>query len=249
MATVEAPNREFAGTVAGVSFKDGTATTEDSRALAYFRRKGYTVNGETQGTVEESAVDARDVGFYGHVTAPWSKDAAVDKNADGPVSDAWLPPTNAGEADPHGPLVVSPGLHGVPPAPITPGPVHVDDLPRQEAIETAVAEAVLGPDSAPNDVSVPLGEGDRGPLGLSDPLSGEQGRRDADGTTPAPVEQGGTEAAPEVVDELVANAEVEMPARSASKAAWVDYAVAKGADRTEAEALKRDELVDRYGES
>lgn len=37
------------------------------------------------------------------------------------------------------------------------------------------------------------------------------------------------------------------PAASASKAAWVDHAVAQGADRDEAEALTKDALVEAYG--
>lgn len=37
-----------------------------------------------------------------------------------------------------------------------------------------------------------------------------------------------------------------VPAKNASKDVWVDYAVARGADRAEVEALSRDELVARY---
>ncbi|MEU1810950.1 hypothetical protein [Micromonospora aurantiaca (nom. illeg.)] len=36
------------------------------------------------------------------------------------------------------------------------------------------------------------------------------------------------------------------PARNASQATWVDYAVARGADRTEAQAKTRDDLVAQY---
>lgn len=39
----------------------------------------------------------------------------------------------------------------------------------------------------------------------------------------------------------------EPPARSASKAEWVDYAVSQGADRGEAEAMTQKELVATYG--
>ncbi|NJP27102.1 hypothetical protein FLW53_23455 [Microbispora sp. SCL1-1] len=39
----------------------------------------------------------------------------------------------------------------------------------------------------------------------------------------------------------------ERPAQSAVKAAWVDYAVACGADPGEAEALTKPELIERYG--
>ncbi len=37
------------------------------------------------------------------------------------------------------------------------------------------------------------------------------------------------------------------PAKSASKAAWVEFAVAQGADRTAADAKTRDDLVDEFG--
>ena len=50
------------------------------------------------------------------------RDAAVD-----PKPWDFLPPTNAGEADPHGPLVVAPGIHGVGPKPIRGGEVFVDN--------------------------------------------------------------------------------------------------------------------------
>jgi hypothetical protein len=66
------------------------------------------------------------------------RDGAVD-----PRPADFLGPTNAGAADPHGPLVVSPSIHAVGPAPIRPGPVAVDDPARQSAEETALAEEVL----------------------------------------------------------------------------------------------------------
>lgn len=39
----------------------------------------------------------------------------------------------------------------------------------------------------------------------------------------------------------------EAPAKSAVKSEWVDFAVASGADRDEADALTKAELVERYG--
>jgi hypothetical protein len=41
----------------------------------------------------------------------------------------------------------------------------------------------------------------------------------------------------------------KAPARNATTDAWVHYAVSKGADPDDAEALTRDELIDRYGDS
>ena len=39
----------------------------------------------------------------------------------------------------------------------------------------------------------------------------------------------------------------ETPAQSALKSEWVDHAVASGADRDEAEAMTKQELIDTYG--
>ena len=74
------------------------------------------------------------------VRGPESRDAAVVEDAAGPRSDAFLPPVNAGKADPHGPLVVSPSIHATTPGPIVPGPVTVA---RQADVEAEVAERVL----------------------------------------------------------------------------------------------------------
>ena len=41
---------------------------------------------------------------------------------------------------------------------------------------------------------------------------------------------------------------VEIPKPYASKAEWVDFAVAKGADRAEADELTKPELIDLYGD-
>lgn len=40
----------------------------------------------------------------------------------------------------------------------------------------------------------------------------------------------------------------DPPAKSANKPDWVDYAVAQGADRDEAEKLTKDELIETYGQ-
>lgn len=82
-------------------------------------------------------MDARDAGEPIPVGSPL-RDAAVD-----PKPWDFLPPTNAGEEDPHGPLVVAPGLHGVGPKPIRGGEVFVDDTDKQNDAETALAVEVL----------------------------------------------------------------------------------------------------------
>ncbi|ASR84940.1 hypothetical protein SEA_KSQUARED_7 [Mycobacterium phage Ksquared] len=72
------------------------------------------------------------------------------------------------------------------------------------------------------------------------------------------VEKLGAAAAPEPeddADDLDDEADVEpqpraeggAPLRAAPKVEWVDYAVSKGVDRDEAEALNKAELIELYG--
>lgn len=146
MTKVTAPNRGYNGISAGVVFTDGVGETDNAGALAYFRRAGYELDEKvkkgdprypTAPVTEAPETWERPVPESVPFGSPL-RDAAV-----APLPKDFLPPTNAGQADPHGPLVVSPGLHAVPPAPIVPGPVAVDDPKAQEALETRVAEAVL----------------------------------------------------------------------------------------------------------
>lgn len=75
--------------------------------------------------------------------------------------------------------------------------------------------------------------------------TGTGGWQVADESTPAPTlvddlpeGSGGAGSGPDAVG---------RPARAARKADWVAYAVAQGADRTEAEASTKDDLVTAYG--
>lgn len=45
--TIASPNKSYNGKVAGVTFADGTAETDNEAAISYFRRHGYTI-GETE---------------------------------------------------------------------------------------------------------------------------------------------------------------------------------------------------------
>lgn len=141
---VTAPNTEYTGTgPGGVEFRDGVAELdldkpEHRAALSYFRDKGYGVADEEPVQPEQPVPpDSREVGGQKQIGTEL-RDAAVN-----PKPSDFLAPVNAGQADPHGPLVVAPGVHALPPGPIVPGDVHVDDPRVQEANETAVAEAVL----------------------------------------------------------------------------------------------------------
>lgn len=181
MADVTAPVADFTGEVVGVSFKDGKGSTTDPKALAYFRRHGYGVDSPTP-----ESPDPRKVGFLGsgiEQVGTHLRDAAVD-----PRPSDYLPPTNAGEANPHGPEVVSPEIHGSEGVrPIRGGPVPTEPA-VQEAAETSHAAEV-------------------------------------------------TEVEPST----------ERPAKSASKAEWVAYAVSQGDDPDEAEAASKAALIERHG--
>lgn len=52
----------------------------------------------------------------------------------------------------------------------------------------------------------------------------------------------------EVVAEPDADSGAGRPAKAAEKAAWVDFAVAQGADRAEAEASSKQDLIATYGD-
>ena len=141
--TVKSPNSTFSGESSYGSlvldFKDGVAKCDElpDGVRQYLQSTGYTIDGEV---IEQPAapapVDSRDVDPTATVGTPL-RDAAVD-----PKPSDFLAPTNAGEADPHGPAVVSPEIHaseGV--RPVKPGEVHVDDTAAQDKAETAHAAA------------------------------------------------------------------------------------------------------------
>lgn len=141
MATtkVYAPNGAFKGKVGGVAFKGGVAEVDlmaNPAAARYFRRRGYGI-GKPATAPKAESIDARDYAQPVPFGSPL-RDAAVN-----PRKSDYLPPTNAGEADPHGPEVVSPQIHGEGPKGIKGGPVHVHEVRKQEAEETALAEEVL----------------------------------------------------------------------------------------------------------
>lgn len=137
MTTIYAPNKAFNGITAGVQFKNGVGNTDDSAALSYLGRVGYGIGQYRPPAVETTIADARD---YSQPVPLGTRlrDAAVD-----PRARDFLPPINAGLADPHGPDVVSPQIHADATGPIVPGDVHVGEPAIQEARETAVDEAVF----------------------------------------------------------------------------------------------------------
>lgn len=159
MAKITAPNRDFNGVSAGVVFENGVGETDDKNALAYFRRKGYGIGNRAPQLVGEAGpeiADPRKVAETRQGTPV--RDAAVD-----PAEGDFLAPTNAGQANPHGPDVVSPQVHasqGV--RPVKGGEVHVDDPATQDTAETDHTEAAQDgtvPSSEP--VEPPAGNASR----------------------------------------------------------------------------------------
>lgn len=134
MAKITAPSGGYNGEIGGVQFTDGVAETDNQAVISYCRGAGYTVDGTTSKTeAEPVSPDSRNVP---DPDASTPRDAAVD-----PKPEDFLAPTNAGEANPHGPEVISPEIHaseGV--RPVKGGEVHVDDVEAQDAAETAHTE-------------------------------------------------------------------------------------------------------------
>lgn len=186
MAKVEAPNKEYNGVgPGGAVFEDGVATVDDDAALNYYRSAGYKVDGDVDNPVDEAPEppDPREIGDA-DVIGTRLRDAAVD-----PRPEDFLAPVNAGEANPHGSLVVSPEIHASGPAGILPGAVFVEDIAKQEKRELEFAEARLVENVlAPEAVEAVVDLDDRGELELSDPGSAEAGRELAEkDSTPADV--------------------------------------------------------------
>ena len=219
-------------------FKDGTAEVDDlpDSVRAYMLRAGYTVGGQQLDQPEPAEVpDSREVGGR-QLQGTELRDAAVD-----PDPADFLAPVNAGEADPHGPLVVAPGIHAEGERVVKAGPVLPGKL--QEAGEKRLAEKLLVDGEQ---VSTPDG-GDfkadnLGALQLSDPLSAEVGAKAAelgivsDAADPR-LTPGGLEGEPK---------------GGAKRDEWVEFARSQGAPEEQLAdpkdgGLSRDELRAQYG--
>lgn len=142
MTKIQSPIEGFTGeTVFGttkLSFKDGVADAKDAPegVLAYLRGVGFTVDGKTVEQPEApEPIDSRDITETQIGTK--ARDAAVD-----PQAEDFLPPVNAGKADPHGPKVVAPQIHAAKEQPVRPGKVS-DDAKTQQAAESEHAAEVL----------------------------------------------------------------------------------------------------------
>lgn len=133
----------YTGTIAGVTFKAGLTTdrvTPDVRA--YASRHGLRFDGDKlviEALAGPPPADSRTLGRPTIVGTPL-RDAAID-----PRPEDFLPPVNAGKADPHGPEVVSPEIHGSQGVrPVLPGEVKPADL--QEPVEKGDAASATLPE-------------------------------------------------------------------------------------------------------
>lgn len=142
--TIHSPDPTFTGDSSYgalvLKFEDGVATTDEELppgVLQYLQGAGYTIDGtsiEQPDADTPAPIDSRDV--EPEKLGTDLRDAAVD-----PQPGDFLAPTNAGQADPHGPDVVSPEVHasqGV--RPVLGGDVHVDEPEVQDDRETEHAD-------------------------------------------------------------------------------------------------------------
>jgi len=143
---ITAPNAEYSGVgVGGLVFSDGVAETDNDAVINYCRDAGYGIgDSDTEPPARRRAkaaakppVDARDVPAA-QVGSPL-RDAAVD-----PKPEDFMPPVNAGQADPHGPEVFSTQVHGAGPGDVRPGPVSTDPDVQQEGEAEHVQAALAG---------------------------------------------------------------------------------------------------------
>lgn len=141
MTTINSPSATYSGTSTigptTLLFKDGVAEHDGDLpkgVAAYLEAQGFGIDGAAKVSEVPEPVDPRNL----TTTQLGSKlrDAAVDPK---PVD--FLAPSNAGEANPHGPAVVSPEIHaseGV--RPVRPG--DVPEPANQEANELKHAATI-----------------------------------------------------------------------------------------------------------
>lgn len=120
-------------------FTDGVADAKDvpDGVLGYLREKGFGVDGKTADVPEAPVVvDSRDI--VEEQVGSKARDAAVD-----PKPEDFLPPVNAGKADPHGPKVVAPQIHAAKEQPVRPGDVADDNAVQEKAESEHAADNLV----------------------------------------------------------------------------------------------------------
>ncbi|WP_048343929.1 Ish1 domain-containing protein, partial [Cellulomonas sp. A375-1] len=92
---IHTPVKGFTGTVAGVTFADGTGETDDEGAIAYFERHGYTIDDEPPAFPDGEPTDAWKVAQLKAYAAAHGIDLGSASNKDEIVkgiTDAKAPP-------------------------------------------------------------------------------------------------------------------------------------------------------------
>ncbi len=120
-------------------FTDGEADAKDvpDGVLGYLRERGFGVDGKTVDQPADPAViDSREV--VEEQVGSKARDAAVD-----PKPEDFLPPVNAGKADPHGPKVVAPQIHAAKEQPVRPGDVSDDNAVQEKAESEHAADNLV----------------------------------------------------------------------------------------------------------
>jgi len=244
-STITTPVAGFTGRAfigpAILDFTDGTATYDGDLSdglRQYLQANGYGIDGPAApAEPEQPTVDTRDL--TGSAGVPL-RDAAVD-----PSDDDFLAPTNAGQADPHGPLVVSPTIHAAETKTVVPG--DVGPVKRQKQRETQLAQRTLSADELVPDVTADLADSavNTTAADAANPDGGTAADAAATAQTPAPatVPDEGT---PTVEDTTVTEPDPNMPAKNASADEWRAYAVSKGMSSEDADNASRDQLIAQY---
>lgn len=120
-------------------FTDGEADAKDvpEGVLSYLREKGFGVDGKTVDQPDAPApIDSREI--VEEQVGSKARDAAVD-----PKPEDFLPPVNAGKADPHGPKVVAPQIHAAKEQPVRPGDVSDDNAVQEKAESEHAADNLV----------------------------------------------------------------------------------------------------------
>ncbi|MEV8395597.1 MULTISPECIES: hypothetical protein [unclassified Streptomyces] len=139
MARITTPVPGYSGQGPGnVYFSNGVAESDDPAVLAYCRAAGYGINADPPEPESPTVPDPREVTTI-MVGAP-ARDAAVDPRP----GDAQVP-AGAGEANPHGPDVVAPGLPAAPAADTPPAA----PAPHDDGGHSAGPQEPRPPQSAP----------------------------------------------------------------------------------------------------
>ena len=250
MAKIVAPNKEYNGFIGPVEFRDGKAETDNQAVISYAREHGYEVDGETREMpAAPDMPDPRDSSNVQLGTA--LRDAAVD-----PQEGDFLPPVNAGkpgpEGNPHGPNVVSPGIHGVGTGPIVPGPVGefeeqddgthlvITNTDAQQERQATMAEQVFINNRDVPEVTAELGEANDSPAPTTEQVAADKDRQ-------AETSTAGEATEPDPGKAIDPAGTPVRPARNDSKAAWADYARARGATEDELESATKTDLINKYG--